>query len=85
MTPSLPVRVMVTDAWDEVPLQLPSSTTLGELKRQALEATRVTHDPAGYLVKYRGAEVADQQSLAEAGVVPNAGLIVLARRRQPVR
>jgi hypothetical protein len=85
MTPLLPVRVMVTDAWDEVPLQLSSSTTLGELKRQALEVTRVTRDPAGYLVKYRGAEVADQQSLAEAGIVPNAGLIVLARRRQPVR
>jgi len=85
VTPLLPVRVMVTDAWDEVPLQLPGSTTLGELKRQALEATRVTRDPAGYLVKYRGAELSDQQSLAEAGVVPNAGLIVLARRRRPVR
>jgi hypothetical protein len=85
MTPLLPVRVMVTDTWDEVPLQLPDSTTLGELKRQALEATRVIRDPAGYLVKFRGAELADQQSLAEAGVVPNAGLIVLARKRQPVR
>lgn len=85
MTPLLPVRVMVTDAWDEVPLQLPGSATLGELKRRALEATRVARDPAGYLVKYRGAELADQQSLAEAGVVPNAGLIVLARRRRPVR
>jgi len=85
MTSLLPVRVMVTDAWDEVPLQLPGSATLGDLKRQALEATRVTSDPAGYVVKYRGAEVADGQSLAEAGVVPNAGLIVLARRRRPVR
>ena len=45
----------------------------------------MTRDPAGYLVKYRGAELADQQSLADAGVVPNAGLIVLARRRRPVR
>ena len=85
MTPLLQVRDMVTDAWDEVPLQLSSSTTLGDLKRQALEATRVARDPAGYLVKYRGAEVSDHQSLAEAGVVPNAGLIVLARRRRPVR
>jgi hypothetical protein len=85
MTSLLPVRVMVTDAWDEVPLQLPGSATLGDLKRQALEATRVTSDPAGYVVKYRGAEVADRVSLAEAGVVPNAGLIVLARRRRPVR
>ena len=67
-----------------MPLRLPASATLGELKRQALEATRVTRDPSGYLVKYRGAEVADGASLAEAGVVPNAGLIVLSRKRRPV-
>lgn len=85
MTPLLQVRVTVTDAWDEVPLRLPAGTTLGELKRQALAATRVVRDPAGYLVKYRGAELADDVSLADAGVVPNAGLIVLARKRQPVR
>lgn len=85
MTTLVPVRVMVTDAWDEVPLQLPPGTTLGELKRQALEATRVVRDPSGYLVKYRGAELADDVSLADAGVVANAGLIVLGRKRRPVR
>ena len=85
MTPLVPVRVMVTDAWDEVPLQLPASATLGELKRQALAYTRVIRDPSSYLVKYRGAEVGDDVSLAEAGVVPNAGLIVLSRKRRPVR
>jgi hypothetical protein len=76
---------MVTDAWDEVPLLLPTSATLDDVKRQALDAVRVNRDPAGYVVKYRGAELPDQQSLGEAGVVPNAGLIVLARRRRPVR
>jgi hypothetical protein len=85
MTPLLPVRVMVTDAWDEVPLQLPTTATLGDLKRQALEATRIVRDPAGYLVKYRGAELDDDLSLADAGVVPNAPLIVLGRKRRPVR
>ena len=85
MTPLLPVRVMVADTWDEVPLQLPPGTTLGELKRQALAATRVIREPSGYVVKYRGAEQSDGVSLADAGVVPNAGLIVLARKRQPVR
>jgi hypothetical protein len=85
VTPLLPVRVTVTDAWDEVPLQLPGTATFADVKRQALEATRVVDDPSGYLVKYRGAELADEQSLADAGVVPNAPLIVLARRRRPVR
>jgi hypothetical protein len=83
---TMPVRVMVQDAWDEVRFDVPPETTLGELKRNALAVTRVTSNPAIYLLKYRGAELADESlSLAAAGVVPNAPLIVLPRRRRPVR
>jgi hypothetical protein len=86
MSASLPVRVMVQDAWDEVRLDLPPGTPLSELKRRALEATRVTRDPGLYLLKFRGAELQDEsRSLAEAGVVANGALIVLPRRRRPVR
>ena len=86
MTAILPVRVMVQDAWDEVRLELPSTTPLSHVKRQALEATRVTGDPAGYLLKFRGAELLDEtKSLADAGMVSNGALIVLSRRRRPVR
>ena len=86
MSTTLPVRVMVQDAWDEVMLELPSSTPLAELKRQALAATRITTDPDGYLLKFRGAELDDEsRSLAEAGLVPNGALIVMPRRRRPVR
>lgn len=86
MTPALPVRVMVQDAWDEVPLTLPAATSLAEVKRQALAATRVIRDPAGYVLKFRGAELQDESlSLSEAGLVPNAALIVLPKRRRPVR
>jgi hypothetical protein len=86
MTALLPVRVMVQDAWDEVRLDLPSTTPLSDVKRQALAATRVTGDPAGYLLKFRGAELQDEtRSLADAGMVPNGALIVLSRRRRPVR
>ena len=82
----LPVRVMVYEAWDEVKLEVPSSASVGEVKRLALERARVIHDPAGYLVKHRGAEVRDERrSLLDEGVVPNAPLIVLSRRRRPVR
>ena len=49
MTDLLPVRVMVQDAWDEVRLDLPASTSLAQVKQQALAATRVIRDPAGYL------------------------------------
>ena len=83
---TLPVRVMVQDAWDEVHLDLPAGTSLSEVKRQALDATRVIGDPAGYVLKFRGAELRDEtKSLAEAGLVPNGALIVLPRRRRPVR
>jgi hypothetical protein len=83
---TLPLRVMVQDAWDEVLLELPSTTPLAELKRQALEATRVTGDPSRYLLKFRGAELDDEsRSLADAGLVPNGALIVMPRRRRPVR
>jgi len=86
MNGTLPLRVMVQDAWDEVQLDLPESTPLGEVKRQALKATRVTRDPDGYVLKFRGAELFDEtRSLADAGLVPNGALIVLPRRRRPVR
>ena len=86
MTGTLPIRVMVQDAWDEVLLNLPAVTPLAEVKRQALQATRVTGNPDAYLLKFRGAELEDEsRSLAEAGLVPNGALIVLRRRRRPVR
>jgi hypothetical protein len=86
VTATLRLRVTVQDAWDEIPLDLPAATPLAELKRRALEATRVTRDPDGYMLKFRGAELFDEsRSLADAGLVPNGALIVLPRRRRPVR
>jgi hypothetical protein len=86
MSGALAVRVMVEDAWDEVFLELPEATPLAELKRQALELTHVTQDPSDYLLKYRGAALSDEsRSMSDAGLVQNAALIVLARRRRPVR
>jgi hypothetical protein len=86
MSDTLPVRVMVQDAWDEVRLDLPGATPLSEVKRRALEAAKVVRDPFAYVLKFRGAELLDEsRSLVEAGVVPNGALIVLPRRRSPVR
>jgi hypothetical protein len=82
----LPVRVMVEDVWTEVRIELPSSTPLGDLKAAALQQAGVRGDPADYLMKYLGAEVQDEdRSMADAGVVPNAALVVLPRRRRPLR
>jgi hypothetical protein len=81
----LSLRVMVQDVWDEVRLSALSTSSLGELKRRALAVTRVMRDPDGYVMKFRGAEVADDATLEEAGVVSDANLIVLPRWRRPVR
>ena len=86
MTAPVAVRVKVEDAWDEVFMELPDGTPLSELKRQALELTHVTRNPSEYLIKYRGAALSDEtRSLAEMELVPNAALIILAKRRRPVR
>lgn len=82
----IPVRVMVLDTWDDVRFDVPPTALVSELKAQALAAARVRKPADGYLVKFRGAELAEgDQTLAGAGVVANAGLVVLARARSPVR
>jgi hypothetical protein len=82
----LPLRVTVEDVWDEVFLELADELPVSEIKRQALELTRVMRDPSEYILKFRGAQLSDESlSLANAGLVPNGALIVLASRRRPVR
>jgi len=86
MSQELPVRVMVTDVWDAVLLDLAPSTSLADLKREALRRTLVRRDAGEYVVKFRGAEMLDESATLKAvGVPPNAELIVLPRRRRPVR
>lgn len=86
MSAGLEVRVMVEDAWDQVTLDLPSTTTVTDVKKKALELTHRTEHPSRYLVKFRGAELSDEsRSLAESGVVTRASLIVMPRGRRPVR
>ena len=82
---TIPLRVMVLDVWQEFGFQVAPDLPLAELKSRALRAARVTRPPEGYLVKFRGAELAEQgRTVADAGLVPNAALIVLPRRRTPV-
>ena len=86
MTTDLAVRVRVLDAWEDIVLHLPAATPIADVKRRALEAAHITRDPAGFLVKFRGAEVQDESRSLEAERVPGDGaLIVMLRRRVPVR
>jgi hypothetical protein len=80
------VRVMLTEVWDEFHLDLPPETPLTDVKRRVLELGHLPDEPAKYVVKYRGAQLTDEaKSLAELGVVKNAPLIMLLRRRYPVK
>ena len=82
------VRVMVTDAWDEVVLAVASTTTVAELKRQALARALKSDAVAAdeYIVKFHGGIVLDESATVTAvGAGPNAPFIVLPARRRPVR
>ncbi len=81
------VRVMVTPAWEQVPVQVDDATTAAQLKHQALKAAlKTTENEQAFVVKFRGAQVLDESTTMRAlGAVPNAPFIVLPARRQPVR
>ncbi len=86
MSGELRVRVHVLDMWDEVALDLPPVTSIGALKVEALGLANVTADPATFLVKFRGAELRDEnRTLADEHVPTDGALIVMRRRRAPVR
>lgn len=79
------VRVMVLDAWDEVRLDAHPGTRVADLAAAALVRAGQPGDPADYVMKCHGAEVDADATLADAGIEPGAPLIVLRRRRSPLR
>lgn len=88
VTDRFAVRVMVTDAWDQVFLAVSPDTTVADLKRQALTRAlrRAPLATDQYIVKFRGALVQDEAiTLATLGAGANAPFIVLPGRRHPVR
>jgi hypothetical protein len=86
MSAPLALRVTVLDTWDEVVLELPADTTLGEVKRAALARAGIRRPPAEYVLKYKGAAILDEaRTASECGLGTNSAVIVLPRRRMPVR
>ena len=83
----LMVNVTVGDTWMQLHLAAKPDETVAALKARALASQRI--DPARaaqYEVKLGGARIVDEtRTLAAAGVKNGAPLIVLARRRRPVR
>ena len=86
MSDQLAVRVRVLEDWEDIPLRVEPTTQIGALKQMALDAAKVAEPANDYLVKFRGAELRDEsRTVADERIPPDAGLIVLRRRRAPVR
>ena len=86
MAPELLVRVTLLDNLDEYALVVPATTRISEVKKTALGMAGIKRPATEYVVKYKGAELYEgSRTLADAGVVPDGALIVLLRRRIPVR
>jgi type VII secretion system (Wss) protein YukD len=83
----LRLKVMVSEVWLPLLLEVPSDTTVTALKDRVLdEATIGKGNAAEYEVKVGGAQVRDEsRTLAEVGVGDGASLIILPRRRRAVR
>lgn len=81
------IRVQVLHSWDAVRVRVAPSEPVLAVKVQGLDAL----DPAAefhdaFVVKHRGHELPDElASLADAGVVDGATLLVMRRRRTPIR
>lgn len=83
----LHIRVQVMDLWDSVRVDAPPTETVLSVKRAALAALYPDGaDPDELVVRLHGYEILDEtQSLAAAGVQDGSILLLVARRRRPVR
>lgn len=81
------VRVTLGDSWTPLALAVSADETVAALVARALAAARF--DPAraaDYEVKFGGGLVRDTgRTLRDVGVTHGAALVVVARRRRPVR
>jgi hypothetical protein len=85
--PVLHIRVQVADLWDSVRVDAPPTESVLSVKRATLVALYPDGaDPHELVVRLHGYEILDEgQSLAEAGVRDGSILLLVARRRRPVR
>jgi hypothetical protein len=85
--PVLHIRVQVAELWDSVRIDAASSEPVVSVKRAALAALYPDGVvPDTYVVRLHGFEVLDESaSLSATGVRNGSILLLVNRRRQPVR
>jgi hypothetical protein len=85
--PTITIRVEMQAVWDAVRLQVPPADTVETIKKRALEAL---YPQAPYhedfVMKLGGWEILNEhESLASAGVKDGSILLLMHRRRRPLR
>lgn len=86
MADQIPLRITLLDTWDELRASFPSATPISRVKEAALAHSGIRRPASDYVVKYNGGELYENgTTLADVKVIPNSALIVLRRRRDPVR
>lgn len=83
----LVVRVTVGDTWTSAPIETSADVPIATVKVRALAGAHIpASDAPAYELKFGGALVRDEtRTLGELGVRSGASLVVLSRRRRPVR
>jgi len=81
------VRVEMPEVWDAVRIEAPVSEPVVALKVRALAVLYPDADfHEAFVVKLHGCEVLDENaSLGDIGAVAGSTLLVMFRRRRPVR
>jgi hypothetical protein len=81
------LRVTLADTWMPLALDASADETVADVKVRALASGNIPASQAdAYEVKRGGVRVADESaSLGAIGALNGTALIVLARRRRPVR
>jgi hypothetical protein len=81
------IRVQCLEAWDAVRVHVLPTTPVRDVKAAAIAALLDgTESPDGYVAKLRGVELRDESlPLRDAGVVNGSTLLVMSRRRRPLR
>lgn len=80
------IRVQVGEAWDVVRMRVAPDTSVAEVKAAALAVlVNDANDADAYEVKYRGELVDEGETLQHAGLKNGSILLVIGRRKRPVR
>lgn len=80
------IRVQVAEAWDMIRVEVAPGTPVGTVKQAALDILLTdSNDPEHYEVKLRGVLVDEGATLQDAGIRHGSSLLVIARRKRPVR